>query len=94
MNKIMCPLLKDTILNTLQWYDSTKDLDIVMNGKIISVQIEAYIHSPKLRDELFKICKDVYPLSPYFDDDRIKQILLSEEGYSDVMSLLNKYVEK
>lgn len=94
LKRVMCPLSKETILNTLQWYDKTKDLDVVMNGKIISVQIEAYIHSPKFKDELFRVCKEVYPLAPFFEDTRILEILDADYGYSHVMCLLGKFEEK
>lgn len=42
---VVGPLSVDTLVTTLQWYDSTKEYEVVMGGKSIVLQIEAYIHS-------------------------------------------------
>lgn len=91
MDKIMCPLSVETILNSLGWYDKKKDLDVVMSGKAIAAQIEGFIHSPKFRDQLYNICKKEFPLTSYMPDERIREILNAEEGYQKVMKLLDKF---
>jgi hypothetical protein len=44
VGRVMCPLDKKTLLNTIMWYDSDKDKDVVMEGKLKSFQMEMYLH--------------------------------------------------
>lgn len=43
LKKIMCPLVDDTILSMLNWWDTTKEYDVVMQGKITSFLHEIYL---------------------------------------------------
>ena len=38
IKKVMCPLSKETILNSIMWYDTKKELSVVLQGKINSFQ--------------------------------------------------------
>lgn len=42
--KIVCPLDRKTIFSSISWYDSTKDVDVVMHGKLDAFQREAFLH--------------------------------------------------
>lgn len=43
LKKVMCPLVDDTILSMLNWWDTTKEFDDVMQGKITSFLHEIYL---------------------------------------------------
>lgn len=79
-----------TLVNTIQWYDSTKDKDVVLAGKIRSVQVEAYIHGKGV----YKLFMDVFEKYSFgnslFTEDEIRRILTSEEGYVEVQLGLGK----
>jgi hypothetical protein len=90
LRKYVGPLDLETLLNTIQWVDSTKDYEEVMIGKSIAVQTEAFLHSPELRDQLYHIMKKSIPSIPYMDDDRIIKIMSRSDGYSEIMEKLGK----
>lgn len=80
----------DTIMNTLQWVDATKDIDEAMAGKMRSVQVEAYLHSPALYQRLTTIMEKYYPFVALLDERRVIRILNDEEGYKQVLSMAAK----
>jgi len=80
----------DTILNTLQWVDETKDIEETMYGKMRSVQVEAYIHSPALFTQLTQVMSEQYPFAPLFRPEQVIKILTSPDGYVEVMRGLGK----
>jgi len=84
-------LSMDTILNTLQWIDTTtSDKHVAMVGKMKSMQIESYLHSPSLFYELTKIFNDRFPFEAFFDEKKVIKILSSVDGYDHVLDMLNK----
>jgi hypothetical protein len=80
----------DTIMNTLQWVDSTKDVHVAMVGKMKSMQVESYLHSPNLYRELTKIFERKFPFEAFFNEDKVVQILQSHDGYDMITALQNK----
>jgi len=80
----------DTIMNTLQWYDSKKDLNECIEGKMKSVQVEAYLHSRSFYYSLTNIFKKQFPHLLFFDEEKVKNILKSDSGYTEVMTGLGK----
>lgn len=90
LGKYVGPLAIGTLVNTVQWYDSSKDYDVVMQGKLTAVQIEAYLHSPKLRDELYYIGKTQLPCVSKVSDEDIQRIMNGDDGYAVVQRMLGK----
>jgi hypothetical protein len=88
--KYMGALDMVTILNTIQWMDKSKDLVISMEGKVKSMQIESYLHGELFYAQFLKIIKEGAPEIPLFTEDRIVEILLSDDGYNYVNSLSGK----
>nr|WEU70951.1 MAG: nonstructural polyprotein [Hangzhou picorna-like virus 1] len=81
----------DTIINTLQWIDTTtEDRHTAMMGKMRSMQVESYLHSPGLFSALTKIFNERYPFEAFFDEKKIVKILTDEKGYDHVLDLLGK----
>jgi hypothetical protein len=90
LKKYVGCLSLDTIFNTLQWVDSTKDTHEAMIGKMRSMQIESYLHSPNLYKALTKIFEDKFPFVPFFTESKIISILRSPEGYEQVINMQHK----
>lgn len=90
LERIVGVLSLETILNTLQWYDSTKDVEQVMEGKMRAVQIEAYLHSKLLFERLTSIMRKYYPFTPLFQEPQVKSILRDRAAYVKVMEWLGK----
>jgi len=44
IGRVMCPLSKETLLSSIMWFDSRKNMDVVLEGKIASFQREMYLH--------------------------------------------------
>lgn len=80
----------DTILNTLQWVDASRDTHVAMVGKMKSMQVEAYLHSPALFKELTRIFSDTYPFEAFFDELKVIKILTDTDGYDYVLDMLGK----
>lgn len=81
----------DTILNTLQWVDTTtEDIHEAMLGKMRAMQIEAFLHSTTFFKELTKVCEDTYPFEAFFDEARVLRILLDPAGYDSVINMQHK----
>nr|WPR18047.1 MAG: RNA-dependent RNA polymerase [Chemarfal virus 134] len=90
LGKYVGPLALATLINTIQWYDSSKDYDVVMNGKLTAVQIEAFLHSPKLRDTFYSIGVSALPGTMRISDNDIIRIMTTDEGYAVVQRMLGK----
>lgn len=96
VNNIFCPLSKDTLGNLFSYVDGRKDLNQVMSDRSIVFQIEKYLHKgdPDLI-EYEKIMKEFYKVNRYIwrqmTEERIKQIINSEDGYSNILSIQDKY---
>lgn len=81
----------DTIMNTLQWYNSdVEDVHEAMLGKMRSMQVEAYLHSPSFFRALTAIFNKNYPFDALFDEKKVLNILRSDEGYERVIAMQNK----
>ena len=90
LNKWMGALSIDTLHNTLQWWDTSRNLNEVMEGKMRSVQVEAYIHSPLLFEEYTKLFYKHYPFAPLFNKEQVHNILNSDDGYFIVADGMQK----
>jgi len=84
------PLSLDTLLTTIQWYDATKDFEVVMGGKSVVCQIEAYIHSPDML-HLFQSLMREHTWFKEMSEERILHTLLDKDELFDfVKSTLDK----
>lgn len=79
----------DTLLNTVQWCSKKKDIDIVMYGKMQAVLLESYNYGIGLFTKLRALFSK-YTTYPLFTEERVIEILSSEEGYKQAMTLLDK----
>lgn len=81
----------DTIMNTLQWIDSsTEDTHEAMMGKMRSMQVEAYLHSKALFAALTTIFESKYPFDAFFNENRVLKILTDSDGYDQIITMQNK----
>lgn len=83
LKRIMCPLSLKTLYSGLSWVDSTKDVNVVMEGKISAFQREIYLHPNYLElkqdfisrmsefDFPFVELPDEYLESLYMDDEYV-----------------------
>jgi len=53
--KYICPLEVRSMTNSMSWYDSKKDLEVVLYDKVLAFQREAYLHQNY--SELMKVLK-------------------------------------
>jgi len=90
LKRWMGALSIDTIVNTLQWYDRTKDFDIVMEGKCRSMQIELWLHPPFIYNSIMSIISNKFPHISLFEEDEIIRILNSDNGYREVCEMSGK----
>jgi hypothetical protein len=74
----------NTLLNTLQWYNtrSNASYDEILKGKCNSVLIEAYIHSPACYEKFYAFMKSSLPNLELFNQDKIIDILNDDNGYA------------
>nr|UNY42059.1 MAG: polyprotein 1 [Picornavirales sp.] len=80
LGKVMGPLDKETLLNSIQWFDSSKDMDDVMDGKLRSFQREMYLHpdGDKYVERLKSECHSRGIAFPLLTKDYIKHLYLEE----------------
>jgi hypothetical protein len=91
LNRYVGCLSIDTIMNTLQWYRSdVDDVHEAMLGKMRSMQVEAYLHSPSFFKALTAIFNKNYPFDALFDENKVYNILQTEEGYEKIIAMQNK----
>lgn len=90
LNRYVGALSLETLTSTLMWRFSDRDEVQVMEGKMRSVLVEAYLHSPALAARFRRLFERLYPFAPLLDDNRILQILDSDQGYAIVMQGLGK----
>jgi hypothetical protein len=89
LKKYVGCLSVETLLGTIQWMDSGKDIEEVLPGKIRSVLVEAYLHSPGLYEQ-FKKLFDKYRPGDSLDVQRVLSILSDDRGYLDVLRDMGK----
>jgi hypothetical protein len=82
----------DTIFNTLQWINTeTLDTHEAMVGKMRSMQIEAYLHSPNLFRSLTTIFENNFAFDLFFTEKKILSILDHDVGYDFVQKMQGKF---
>ena len=90
LRKYVGCLSVETLLGTLQWMDKKKDIDEVLPGKMRAVQLEAYLHSPRLYATFTQVFRKYRPEDALFDEGNIIKILESEDGYQRVLAMMGK----
>lgn len=90
LKRVVGALDLSTLINTLQWADGTKDRVEVMEGKMRSVQVEAYIHGRGVYTAFMKLLSKYDYTNALFSDKQVKEILDDPEGYQKVMLGLGK----
>jgi hypothetical protein len=73
IGKVVCPLIPETLYSTVNWVDSTKDVDGVLQDKLKNFQRELFLHCEKRSylTEAIGYCKQVeergivFPLLSY-----------------------------
>jgi hypothetical protein len=74
-------LSPETIMNTIQWFDNTKDYDEVLSGKCKSMQIEAFLHGDRFYDVYCKLIRKTTPSVMLFSEAKVINILNDDNGY-------------
>jgi hypothetical protein len=95
-----CPQLKrwvgalalETILNTIQWFDNSKDYDEVISGKCKSMQIEAFLHGDQFYKTYCRLIRSTAPSIMLFSDSKVISILNDDEGYKIVCGMSDKHI--
>lgn len=90
LNRYVGALSLETIVNTLQWLDKTKDPKIVMEGKVLSMQIESFLHGDYIYNLYVKYIHKVLPEARLFSVYKIIDILESDDGYLRVTQMSGK----
>lgn len=84
-------LSMDTIMNTIQWSkNDVEDAHEAMVGKMRSMQVEAYLHSPVFFRKLTQIFRKSYPYDNLFSEEKVLDILNKDDGFEQVMVAQNK----
>lgn len=89
-DRYMGALSKNTILNTIQWINKSKDYRESMGGKIWAMQIESFLHGHDFYQTYKNLVSAVDPSFNLFSDDMVESILFKDADYRMVMSLSNK----
>lgn len=92
LNRWMGALSLDTIINTLQWYDRTKNFDVVMEGKCRAMQVELWLHGEVIYHNVMTIVVKVFPHISLFNEEEIVSILNDDNGYREVCEMSDKDV--
>jgi hypothetical protein len=80
----------ETIMNTIQWFDNTKDYDEVLAGKCKSMQIEAFLHGDRFYNIYCKIIRKTAPAVMLFSEAKVINILNDDDGYRMVCGMSDK----
>lgn len=80
----------ETIMNTIQWFDNTKEYDEVLAGKCKSMQIEAFLHGDQFYKTYCRLVSKTIPSIMLFSEAKVKNILNDDEGYKIVCGLSEK----
>lgn len=96
--KIIAPLSIDTLGNLFKFCDSSKDFKTVMSDRSVVFQIEKYLHKNNpLLDELEVSVKQWFDENDLvwktLPNERIVEILSSDDGYNIVNKLNNKFYD-
>lgn len=81
LNRWVGALSLETIMNTIQWFDNTKDYDEVITGKCKSMQIEAFLHGDQFYNMYCKLVRSTIPSMILFTESKVISILNDDAGY-------------
>nr|QKK82974.1 hypothetical protein 1 [Ginkgo biloba picorna-like virus] len=84
------PLSLETLLTTIQWYDSNKDYDVVMGGKSTVVQIESYLHSKEMLLLFQRLLKD----HSWYKEMNERRIIAIMEESDDLFAFVREALDK
>jgi hypothetical protein len=94
LKKVVGALDINTIVETLRFYDSTKEMSEVMNGKMTAVQFELFLYGNygarilnHLKDKAHSVGIEFTEFSP----EIIASTMLEKETYAALMMIQNKY---
>jgi hypothetical protein len=90
LKRIVGALDLSTLVNTLQWMDGTKDRTEVMEGKMRSVQVEAYLHGRGIYTMFMKLLTKHDYTNALFSEQKVREILAHPQGYEEIMIGLGK----
>lgn len=80
IGRVMCPLDKKTLRNTIMWVDSKKDVDVVITGKLRSFIMEMYLHEDG-QDEVEYVrtkCEEIGIDWPNVTDDYLLNLFTND----------------
>lgn len=92
LKKVVGCLDKATLYNTLRYFDSKKDYEVVMNGKLTAFQYEMYLHEEP--EELQRVLRCADRCNFYyqkFDDAHISKAMSEEGTFAFVQQLQSKF---
>lgn len=93
MGKIVGPLAKKTLINTLRYSDSNKDYDTVMAGKMTAFQFEIYLHEdPKCKFNILNKARNLSFYFPEYTDAHIQKTMQEDDTYAKIMNDLGKNI--
>lgn len=81
--RIVCPLDLRTLYSSMSWYDSRKDAEVVLQGKLNAFQREAYLHLDYIQ-LMQMVCAKCDEVGVYFDflSDQQLDLLVREADQS------------
>lgn len=94
LGKIVGILDINTIFESLRFYDSTKNLSEVMNGKMTAAQFELYLYGHDglhIRDIVMRYAEDQGVEFKRFDEVTIIKSMLDPKLYQHLMIMQSKY---
>lgn len=90
LNRWVGALSPETIMNTIQWFDNSKDYDEVLSGKCKSMQIESFLHGDHFYNVYCKLIKKTAPAVLLFSEAKVISILNDDNGYRVVCDMSDK----
>jgi len=94
LEKVVGPLALGTLVNSLRYFDSARDYDEVMKGKMTAFQFEIYLHeNEQLKAKILNAALNCdFPLTE-FSDHHIMKTMHEPETYAFIMNQLGKNIK-
>lgn len=93
LDKVVGPLSLTTLVNSLRYYDSSRDYDEIMSGKLTAFQFEMFLHENEALKEKVLNAADLSSFFFHkFDDEHIIKTMQDDETYARIMAGLGKQI--
>jgi DNA polymerase III delta prime subunit len=94
LQKMVGALSLETVINSIMWFDSNKDYETVMGGKMIAFQFEMFLHeNEEIKQAVLQKAAETISFTVFSDQSIRKSMEEEDDAYATVQRFQNKFYD-